>query len=183
MRFLFSCTIVLLAVAMAFSQDTSFVNGPQYLTSSVPDARSTGDASFFVRPISTPSISLSSPLLEVGASNATGNLTVGADTQTVVALRAVVLPRTDLAPVLYGMPSANAIEISLSREAAQSNANREIPTSILDTGVTQIANAESLRWSGYGITLPEAAGYSKAHTRRATRIYTNADIDRLRGGM
>jgi hypothetical protein len=170
------------AAGVALSQDTNFANGPQYLLSSVPDARS-ASSNFFVRSISTPSASLSGPALEVGASNATSDLNAGAEAQTVVAPEAVALPKADWFAIYYGAPAANVIEVSFPPASSTSIASTAIPQSILDIGVGRIIDAQDLRESDYGVTLPEAAAHGKEHVRRATRVYTNADIDRLHGGM
>jgi hypothetical protein len=170
------------AAGIALSQDTTFANGPQYLLSSVPDARS-ASSNFFVRSISTPSVSLSGPVLEVGASNATAGLNAGAEAQTIVVPEAVALPKTDLSSIYYGVPTANVVEISLSAASGKSMAGTEIPQSIFDIGVGRIIEAQDLRENDYGITLPKAAAYGKEHVRRAMRIYTNADIECLHGGM
>ncbi|MFZ1007877.1 MAG: hypothetical protein WAN65_13635 [Candidatus Sulfotelmatobacter sp.] len=131
-----------------------------------------------MRSISTPSLSLAGPALEVGASNATGNLNAGAETQTVGVPEAVALPKANLFPIYYGVPAANVIEISFPAASSKSIARTEIPQSILDIGVGRIIEAQDLWESGYGVTLPEAVAYGKVHIRRATRIYTNADIER-----
>ena len=180
---IFSCFvfIAICAAGSALSQETNFGNGPQYLLSSVPDARS-APSNFFVRSISTPSVSLSGPALEVGASNATGDLNAGAEAQTIVVPEAVALPKTDLSSVYYGGHAANVIEISLPAESSTSIASTAILQSILDIGVGRIIEAKDLRESDNGVTLPEAAAYGKEHVRRAMRVYTNADIDRLHGG-
>jgi hypothetical protein len=183
MRVIFGCAFVaIFAAGIALSQDTNFSNGPQYLLSSVPGARS-ASSDFFVRSISTPSVSLSGPALEFGASNATGDLNAGAETQTIVVPEAVALPKADLSSINYGVPTANVIEISFPAASGESIAGTEIPQSILDIGVGRIMEAQYLRESDNGVTLPEAAAYGKEHIRRAMRIYTNADIDRLHGGM
>ena len=183
MRLIFGCAFVaIFAAGIALSQDTNFSNGPQYLLSSIPDARS-ASSNFFVRSISTPSVSLSGPALEVGASNATGDLNAGAEAQTIAVPEAVALPKTDLSSIHYGVPTVNVVEISLSAASGESRAGTEIPQSIFDIGVGRIIEAEDLRESDYGATLPEAAARGKEHVRRATRIYTNADIERLHGGM
>jgi hypothetical protein len=183
MRIIFGFAFVaIFAAGIALSQDTSFSNGPQYLLSSVPGARS-ASSNFFVRSISTPSVSLSGPVLEVGASNATGDLNAGADTQTVVVPEAIALPRASLSSIYYGVPAANIIEISFPAASSTSIAGTAIPQSILDIGVGRIIGAQDLQESEYGVTLPAVAAYGKEHVRRATRIYTNADIDRLHGGM
>jgi hypothetical protein len=183
MRVIFGCAFVAIFVAgIALSQDTNFSNGPQYLLSSVPDARS-ASSNFFVRSISTPSMSLSGPALEVGASNATSDLNAGAEAQTIALPEAVALPKADLSSINYGVPTANLIEISFPVASSTSIAGAEIPQSILDIGVGRIVETQDLREGEYGGTLPEAVAHGKKHVRRATRIYTNADIERLHGGM
>jgi len=183
MRVFFSFAFVAICAAgTALSQETNFANGPQYLLSSVPDARST-PSNFFVRSISTPSVSLSGPPLEVGASNATGDLNAGAEAQTIGVPEAVALPRADLSSIYYGMPTANVIEVNFRAASSTSIASTEIPQSIFDIGVGRIIEAQDLRENDYGVTLPAAAAYGKEHVRRATRVYTNVDIDRLHGGM
>jgi hypothetical protein len=183
MRVIFGCAFVaIFAAGIALSQDTNFSNGPQYLLSSVPDARSTS-SNFFVRSISTPSVSLSGPALEVGASNATGDLNAGAKAQTIAVPESVALPTANLSSINYGVRKANVIEISFPAASGESIAGTEIPQRILDIGVGRIIEAQDLRESDYGITLPAAAAYGREHVRRATRIYTNADIERLHGGM
>ena len=75
MRLSFCCTLILLSgIGTALAQDTNFATGPQYLMNY--------GSPMFAHPISTPSLSLSGTLLEVGASNATAGLAAGADTQT-----------------------------------------------------------------------------------------------------
>ncbi len=170
MRVLLSCILfVLSTLGVAFCQDTNFPSGPQYLM--------TSGSPVFARSISTPSMTLAGPPLEVGASNATGSLVAGADNQTVLPPRADALPKIDLFPIFYGRPPANVIEIS-----APSESSSNLPSGILDTGVWQMTTAQDLRERGYGVTLVEGAAYGKAHTRHANRVYTNADIDRLHSG-
>jgi hypothetical protein len=166
--------LVLSAVGIAFGQDTNFPTGPQYLMNS--DFVKNGSA-VFARPISTPSISLTSPPLEVGASNATGILIAGAENQTVLSPNTSAPPAVDFFPLYYGTPVASVIEVSSSEPLTN-----QLSIDILDTGVWQITTAQALRERGYGVTLADAAVYSKAHVRHANRAYTNADIDRLRGG-
>jgi|HubBroStandDraft_6_1064221.scaffolds.fasta_scaffold00005_134 hypothetical protein len=172
MRVSVCCTLfVLSALGIAFGQDTNFAAGPQYLLNN--------NSPLLARSISTPSMSLAGPLLEVGASNATGVLIPGAEAQTVIPPLAVALPRTDLASIYYGRPPVSVVEISFPEASGGSLSSNPLPASILDTGVWQITTAQALRERGYGVTLPEAAAHGKARTRHATHIYTNADIDRL----
>jgi hypothetical protein len=175
MRVSLGCMLFVLSAGIAFGQDTNFSSGPQYLLNS--NQMKNGPA-FLARPISTPSMSLEAPPLEVGASNATGVLIVGAGNQNVLPPTPDALPKIDLLPVYYGAPPPSVIEVGF---ASESSAN-QLPASILDTGVWQMTTAKALRERGYGLTLAEGAAHGKAQTRHANRVYTNADIDRLHGG-
>ena len=170
----FSCcsAIVLAFLGAAFGQDTNFASGPQYLM--------TYGSPLFARPISTPSMSLSGPPLEVGASAASAGLTAGAENQTVPPRSATDLTFVDFFPIYYGVVPVSVIEISFARESERSF--RELPSSILETGVWQVTTAEALRERGYGVTLAEGAEESKARVRHATHVYTNADVERLHKG-
>jgi hypothetical protein len=162
--------LMLSAIGAALGQDTNFATGPQYLVIGSP---------IFARPISTPSLSLSGPALEVGASSATAGLAAGASIRTVPPPSADALPAVNFFPIYYGPPPASFIEISFSSSKASPG---ELPPSLLDTGVWQLTSAQILRERGYGVTLPEAAAYQKLQPRHASRVYTNADLDRLHGG-
>ena len=175
MRFSLCCMVLVLSAGIASGQDTNFSSGPQYLLNS--DQMKNGSL-LFARPISTPSMSLEAPPLEVGASNATGALVAGAGNQNVLPPTPDALPKTDLLPIFYGPPPARVIEISSPSEPSAN----QLPSSILDVGVWQMTTAKALREHGYGVTLVEAAAYGKAQTRHANRVYTNADIDRLHNG-
>jgi hypothetical protein len=170
MRVPFLCMLLIVStVAFAPGQDTNFASGPQYLTNG---------SSFFARPISTPSLSLGGPSLETGASNATDGLIAGADGRT----RSPQAPsEPNLFSIYYGGASTNVIEISFAEPSSELSPT-ELPASILDTGVSQVTTPQALRERGYGVTLAAAAAYEKAHARHATHVYTNTDIDHLRGG-
>jgi len=170
MRVSLACMLLLFSGGIAFAQDTNFSSGPQYLMNY--------GSPMFARPISTPSISLGGPPLEVGASNATGILIAGAENQTVLPPNPAALPQINLFPIFYGEPAASVIEVSVSPEVSSD----QLPASILDTGVSQMTTAQALRERGYGVTFVEATAYGRAHTRRANRVYTNADTDRLHNG-
>ena len=172
----FSCCLflVLSTLGVAFCQDTNFPSGPQYLM----NYDSMRNGSPFLRPISTPTMSLTDAPLEIGASNATGALIAGAGNQTFLPPSPDALPTADLFPIFYGEPTASTIEISFLSEPSAN----ESPASIFDTGVWQITTAQELRERGYGISLVQGAAFGRAHTRHANRVYTNADIDRLHHG-
>jgi hypothetical protein len=55
-----------------------------------------------------------------------------------------------------------------------------LPASIVNSGVTAMTDAQSLRQRGYGVPLGDAAAFWKTHKPGAPRVYTNIDIQRLR---
>jgi hypothetical protein len=173
MRVSFGCILLVLsALGMAFGQDTNFATGPQYLMNY--------GSPLFARSIVTPSLSLTSPPLEVGSSNATQGLTAGAENQTASLAQPNSLPAVDLFTIYYGAAPASVIEISFPK-ASGSSSSPELPASFSENGVWQMTAAQTLRERGYGVTLPEAAAYSKEHAGHATHVYTNSDLDRLHG--
>jgi hypothetical protein len=172
----FCCTLLVLSIqGIAFSQDTNFATGPQYLMNY--------GSPLLAHPISTPSMSLSGPAIEVGASNATGVLSAGAADQNVAPPSPDALPKIDLFPIFYGgLPVRENSEMSFSYSAEPSSLSVEIPPSISDSGVSQITTAQALRERGYGVTLGEAAAAGRTRSRHAKHIYTNDDIARFHGG-
>jgi hypothetical protein len=169
---IFKCTIFGCAMlastitfgAIASAQDTNFASGPQYLM--------TFGSPLFARPISTPTLALPDPSLATGAADATANLQAGAENETVLPQPA---PPPDLLPIYYGKAAAESIEISFP-----ASSDIELPPSIAGNGVWQITTVEALRRSGFGLTVAQAAARSKTKMHRATRVYTNADLDVLR---
>jgi hypothetical protein len=163
------CALLVLSTAtFVAGQDTDFASGPQYLMNG---------SLLFARPLSTPSLSLAGPALEMGASSATDGLTVGADNQTP---SPQPFTEPNLFPIYYGRPSTSVIEISFAETSFAYPT--ELPASILDTGVSQVTTLQAIRERGHGETLEGAAAYVKTIAGGAARVYTNADIDRLRGG-
>lgn len=51
-----------------------------------------------------------------------------------------------------------------------------LPASILDVGVTRMADPQSLMARGYGVPLGDVARYWKSHKRAAPHVFTNSDI-------
>jgi hypothetical protein len=171
MRVFLVCTLLAFStVGIAIGQDTNFPNGPQYLM--------TSGSPIFARSIATPSLALTGPPLETGADNATGVLFAGAENQTVLPPLAVALPSFDLFPIFYGPSRPQVIEMSSSEGTPEAS---EIPASIRESGVVQMTTAQALNERGIGVTVAVAAAHSKAAAGHASHIYTNADIDRLRG--
>jgi hypothetical protein len=144
--------------------------GPQYLI--------TSDSPMFLHSIATPTLSLSAPASIVSAPAAEAPAELSSAT--------AALPfQPDLTRIYWRGPavtenagqnvSQNPIEIEIT-SAPLPNA---LPASILDTGVTGMTDAQSLRQRGYGVSLGETAAFWKAHKPHASRHYTNADVQRL----
>jgi len=169
--------LLLTLTAIGTAQDTNFVVGPQYLV--------TSNSPMFLRPIATPSLSLSTPPPNVNAP-ATEALpqplspTAG-------------LPQPDLTRILWGPRDAepkvgvpegsepglgeNVVENVIEITSAETP--RPLPASLIDTGVTGMTTARSLRDFGYGVPLGETAQFWKTHKPHAPRVYTNTDVQRL----
>jgi len=169
---IFCCLLVLVGVSAA--QDSDFAVGPQYLMNY--------GSPIFARPIATPSLSLDSSSLDRSAvaSETTPQDNVAAAENETVAAAPEFLPQADLFPIYYGAPRVSFIELSFREPSEKSALLHPLPISFVETGVVEITDMHSLRLRGYGITLPEAAAYWKAHHVPQPRVYTNADTERLR---
>ena len=166
---LFLCALFGLGAGAAFSQDTNFTNGPQYLM--------TTGSSQYARSISTPSMSLSGPPLQVGAADATGANVAGAQSRIVPPSQPDAPPHVDLFPIYYGITWAGEFKISLP----PAESTTPLPASIVEGGA-QFTTVQALRESGNGVSIVEMASYEKAHASHASHVYTNADIERLHAG-
>ncbi len=51
-----------------------------------------------------------------------------------------------------------------------------LPSSIVDMGVTGMTNAQSLAVQGYGVPLGDVAAYWKVHKHTAPHVFTNSDV-------
>lgn len=186
------CLLVLTALSCA--QDTNFPVGPQYLI--------TTDSTMFLRPIATPTLSLSEPLPPlpsslseeaavpetprepVGLSSQQffANVYWGEHTPEEVTARIIVTPTMSFsqqAATPSAAPTEEATPETLAQAAREAvQRTRVLPPRIVQVGVTEIADAQSLRERGYGISLGEAAASAKTKPH-ATRIFTNRDIERL----
>lgn len=187
---------LLALAAMSCAQDTNFAVGPQYLI--------TTDSTLFLRPIATPTLSLSEPLPPIrGAS--TEEATVpetpsepvrlssqeffarvywGEHTPEEVTARLIVTPTLSLSeqpatPSVATTEEATAWETPTwyAREIVQHT--RPLPFNVVQVGVTGTADAQALRERGYGVSLGEAASSARTNKPHATRVFTNRDIERL----
>jgi len=161
MRFqVFLLLMLLSLLGISAAQDTNFSQGPQYLA--------TGDATFS-HPISTPICSLDAPLPPVPSLPQIGPPVSDQPYVSNPDLR----HEANLFPIYYGYPMIPVIEL------AGGEPSQPLPASITGVGYTVIADPQTLRELGYGVTVGEAASYWKAHKPRVNHVYTNADIERL----
>jgi hypothetical protein len=165
---LFAALGVSLALAVpAAAQDTTFSTGPQYLLNGSP---------LFARPITTPSLSLEAPLDQ--PTDHTGS---DALAEQALENKLEQLPPVDLSSIYYEPPRAEEIVIHSNNSEAQEESPQLLP-SIVESGVTQVIDAQTLRQHGYGLSLAETAAWWKARKNAPVRTYTNEDIERLRQG-
>lgn len=160
--------LVLSSVCVA--QDTNFSAGPQYLMNF--------GSPLLLHPIATPSLSLSTPPATTPAAPpeaGTGEPRTPAfgGLQTEAAIDRIYWGEPKTGP---SEPSANSSEIALTA----TQPSLPLPAGFLDTGVTSITDPESVHGE-YEVSLGEVARSSKATRTHAERVYTNADIVRLRG--
>jgi hypothetical protein len=165
MRICGSLCVLVVLVGLSAAQDTNFAVGPQYLM--------TSGSPLFARPIATPTLSFET---QAGASAAvTDHVATGNDEALASGLEDQ--RQTALLSIYYGVPRVSVVEISF-REPSE--ARLALPASIVDSGVVELTDVQSLRLLGYGSTLPEAAAHWKNHKAVAQHRYTNEDIERLR---
>jgi hypothetical protein len=160
-RFSVLCAVVLgLAVwASAQSRQTDFPVGPQYLV--------TTPSTLFLQPIATPS---ASPAQMLGmVSPQTGQAEP-------ISINGQV---ANLPAIFWGWTSPGQTTVWTVFSPAVSSG---LPADFLDLGVSAIVTGEWLREFQRNNSVAEASRYWKTNTNRAIRLYTNADIDRLRRG-
>ncbi len=165
---------VLALTGISTAQDTNFSMGPQYLI--------TSDSPMFLHSIATPTLSLSAPAPSVSAA------ATEAPAEPSSASAAPPF-QPDLARIFWRGPAVNeSVDKNAGENVSQNLGEIEIssaplpsalPESIVDTGVTGITDAQSLRQRGYGVSVGETAAFWKAHKPHASRHYTNADVQRL----
>jgi len=79
------------------------------------------------------------------------------------------------------LPTSGAAAVTTSViEITSAELPPNLPASIFDTGVTAVADTQSLRDRGYELSLGEVAAYWKAHKRPAPHVFNNLDLERHR---
>ena len=149
-------------VGLSAAQDTNFPVGPQYLLTGSP---------MLARSIATPTLSLETPLPPIPDLPEIGPV-IG--TQPYIS-NPELQHQADLFPVYYGYPMATVVELSSAEPP------RELPASLVDSGVAVVIHGSSVREKESGLTLGEVALFWKTHKPHAPRVYTNADVERLHG--
>jgi hypothetical protein len=170
MRMLGLTCFLLFLVCSAVAQDTNFSAGPQYLLTGSP---------LLVHSIATPTLSLDAPLPPVEPSSIN---TPESATEVPFTTNPQLEHQADLIPIYYGADnhygvSTAVVEISFPEGGAESSA--ALPASIVESGVTELVDAQALRVRGHGVTVADAAAYWKTHKLTAKRTFTNEDVKRL----
>lgn len=153
------CTVTLgvAMVASAQSRGTDFPVGPQYLV--------TTPSTLFLQPIATPSMS---PAQTFGmVSPQTGQaepITINGQT-------------ANLPAIFWGWTSPGQTTVWA---VFPSTVSSGLPADFFDLGVGAIVTDEWLQEFQRNRNVAEASRYWKTHTNRAARVFTNADIERLR---
>jgi hypothetical protein len=158
MRFAYLLGFILIlgAIAVAQQPETNFPVGPQYLiTQPYPT---------LLQPIATPSYE---PWRSMGV----------VSPQTGEAGPVMITVPAYLPSIYWGYPPPAEGEVAPESEAAP--APRNLPPDYVDTGVSAVATPGWMRDRNYGMTLVQAARYWREHKLRATRVYTNRDIERV----
>ena len=163
MRLASFCFLLFVLAGISAAQDMNFAVGPQYLM--------TSGSPMFARPIATPTLSLDAPLPSMPSLPEVGPPVAD---QPFVPNPEIQGP--DLLPTYYGYPMPSVVELTSTAAAS------EVPQSIINAGVVGMTNVQFLRERGYGVTLGESALFWKSHKLHASRLYTNADVERLHGG-
>ncbi len=160
-------------VGMGAAQDSNFSVGPQYLMNY--------GSPMFMRPIATPTLSLSESVpmsLAVPEASSTSASSVGISAESPVA----VAQPSDLASIYWGSrESAAAAEPAAVIEVSGTNPPANLPASILNVGVQETVDAQVLRERGVGVSVSEASAFWKAHKPRAVRVFTNRDVEKFHG--
>jgi hypothetical protein len=171
MRFGSLFCLLLALAGVSAGQDTNFPVGPQYLM--------TSNSPMFLHSIATPSLSLSAP---AASNSALAAETAPEPAPEISSPSGALASPPDLSRIYWRGPEVSEpVGENLSEiEVTSAGPPNPVPASILDTGVTGMTDPQSLRERGYGVPLGDTASFWKARKPHAPRVYTNADVARLR---
>ena len=155
----FSHLLLLLVAFPGFSlaQDTNFSVGPQYLSITGP--------SIFLQPIATKTMALDAPLSPVPSPREVR------PPQPFVS-NPVLEGQADLFPIYYGYPPLPVIWLVGTQPG-------ELPASITTVSYIEFVDPQTLRERGIGVSVAEAAAFSRGHRTAAVKVYTNDDLQRF----
>ena len=202
MRLKNALALLPLLAGICFAQETNFPVGPQYLiTNGTPltirpiatPSLSLGEAHPFVADLNA-----TEPLAEQTASVPSapddtflGAVYWGEHKDADIVARRLETPSVSVSDTARYMnyvagqmsqalaPLPVAVETSAGPsviEIAGAELPPNLPASILDVGVTRMADPQSLMARGYGAPLGDVAAYWKFHKRAAPHVFTNSDI-------
>jgi hypothetical protein len=169
------CGLLLLGmtlVGIGSAQDSNFSVGPQYLMNY--------GSPMFMRPIATPTLSLSetAPAAVAAPEASSSASSAGNSAES----SAAVPQPSDLASVYWGSrENEPPIESGAAIEVSGTIPPGHLPASILNVGVEETVDAQELRARGYGMSVSEASAFWKGHKPRAVRVFTNRDVEKLHG--
>jgi len=194
---------LLALVGLSFAQDTNFSAGPQYLvTTSSPmllHAIATPSLSLGeMQPVVVSAVTNEAAAEPTAPSSAPpsdsflGGVYWGEHQSTEIVGRRLETPSMAPSDTAWYMNSVASQSVSAlttaSAEAAEVSSGSgviqlsgaqlpsNLPSSILDVGVTGTANSQSLLARGYGVPLGDVAAFWKSHKRSAPRVFTNSDV-------
>jgi len=164
-----SAVLFLSTITLAFAQNTNFPAGPQYLLTGSP---------LFALPIATPTLAITGPPPETGADTATADLIAGAGNRTEIPQPPAP---PNLYPIYYGEHWVREVEGNSAAPTSELPPT-EFAGNFLNTEVEEASIAQTLRARGNIVAYRESGTSTRARVLRSARVYTNADINRLRGG-
>ena len=160
-------------VGLSAAQDSNFSVGPQYLMNY--------GSPMFMRPIATPTLSLSETT-RVSAPETSGSSSSSTSSSPAAESPAAVPQPANLASVYWGSRDGEtAVETGAVIEVSGAVPPANLPASILNVGVQETADARELRERGYAVSVSEASAFWKAHKPRAVRAFTNRDVEKFHG--
>lgn len=191
-----------LLAGFCFAQETNFPVGPQYLiTNGTPltirpiatPSLSLGEAHPFVADLNATEQIAGQTVSVPSAPNDTflGAVYWGEHKDADIVARRLETPSASVSDTALYMnyvagqmsqalaPLPEPVEASAGPsviEIAGAELPPNLPASILDVGVTRMADPQSLIARGYGVPLGDVAAYWKSHKRAAPHVFTNSDI-------
>jgi len=196
--------LVLLPVlaGICFAQETNFPVGPQYLiTNGTPltirpiatPSLSLGEAHPFAADVNaTGQLAEEAPSMPSAPNDSfLGSVYWGEHKDADIVARRLETPSVSVSDTALYMnyvagqmsqplaPPAESVEAPAGPrviEIAGGGLPTNLPASILDVGVTRLADSQSLTTQGYGVSLGDTAAYWKSQKRAAPHVFTNSDI-------